>query len=183
MDIQAALQCLIALDPQSAEYMHVLAVLLGQLTPGKMNANLANAVMRIANLSSFEGVWLRRNNRSKKIQVFLKQRPATEAHGNQWHCSGTLMRASENTVEEVMNRLAETDFGYKIFLKYEFTGCFIVANDERGTLLSHIYLVQPMDLELGEKYGQWFDVENLPENMVPHHLKIIEIAVRCKFPF
>lgn len=167
-----------SLEPHSIENEELVSTMLDRLTPGKMRRRLANALMRIANLSAFEGVRLREFE--GRLQVFLKQRVDEKDHFMQWHCSGTVMRASEKSFEAVMDRLA-ADFGIpegESFESWQLTGDCFPVDDERGTLISHIVAVASRIENSDPKYGQWFDVDKLPEPMVPHHIKIVGCAVQ-----
>lgn len=161
------------MDPCSEFFWNLLAALIERLPPGKMNKRLAEALMKKANLSAFECVLLRKID--GVLKVFLTQGDAKEAHGGQWHCSGGLMYANESRIEQTISRLAKS-FGGK-FKNYEKTGDWFEVDDERGTLLSHIFLVE-VDGELDHKFGQWFPIDQLPKPMVPHHARIINSAIR-----
>lgn len=163
----------LVLDSASDIFCDMVATLFERIPRGRMTKRLAEAVMKKANLSAFECVWLR--TRDGVIEVFLNLRSSNEAHGSQWHCYGGMMYANERTVEETMNRLAK-GFGGK-FKDIVNTGIWFPVDDVRGTLLSHIFLVEPEKQDLECESGQWFPVNRLPDNIVPHHVDIVREAV------
>lgn len=163
----------LVIDSASDTFCDTAAAFLERIPRGRMTKRLAEAVMKKANLSAFECVWLR--TREGAVEVFLNLRSSNEAHGSQWHCYGGMMYANERTVEETMNRLAK-GFGGK-FKEIVNTGIWFPVDDARGTLLSHIFLVTPEKQDLEGESGQWFSVNKLPDNMVPHHVDIVREAV------
>lgn len=159
---------------------YLAAFLLGRIKNPQqgIGKELFNAIARLTVTLTPEAFCLRQNIETKKIEVYLIRRALDDtAYPGQWHCPGSAMRPSEE-IEDVFRRLEEKEIGLKIISK-KFVMHFNNPKETRGHFFSLIYLCE---LEGGaDGKGQWFFVDQLPENTVEHHKKILIPKVAQEF--
>lgn len=173
----AMLKSLLDIDSTSSEYKEMVAELLQRIKPGGYGTKLYNALARLGLNLAMEAVALRVNQKTDKIEVYLRQRTANEAYPFQWHAPGSVMRADENcdNWRTVANRLAG-EFGTKI-VSYEEIG-ELPTKEERGPFLSKIFLVQLEGDPREDDRHCWCPVDDLPRVTVDHHEEhVIPLAV------
>jgi len=132
--------------------------------------DLFNAIARITVSLGIEAVCFKDIRGNPKIpEVLLIERsPKESAYPNQWHCPGSIMRPGEK-IGDVFNRLKEKEFCTEIEI-IDGAGFLNNTQEERGHILSLIYLCKLK----GEKVrGEWFPINNLPENTVKHHSEML----------
>ncbi len=132
--------------------------------------NLFNAIARLTVILTPEAACLRRNPQTNTVEVYLVRRAIDDtAYPGQWHIPGSAMRPGEE-IEDVFLRLQEKELGIAITSK-KFIFHFNNPKETRGHFFSLIYLCQ---LESGAKgKGEWFPVDQLPENIVGHHKMLV----------
>ncbi len=126
-------------------------------------AGLAPLVTSIA----VEPVAMRRNTVGQ-IEVFLRQRKPHESFAGFWHCPGSLLRVGEQPAG-VLARLKQADLGS--IRHYQYVGGEpICCAEPRGWFMLLIYLVE---LEHASPEGTWWPVNDLPDDLAPHHKLIV----------
>ena len=137
--------------------------LLGQIDPHQPYGHeLFNALARLMPTVAVEAVCLSPSLRG--TEILLTQRKANESYPSQWHCPGSILRIGEE-FEDVFKRLEQHEFGCQLLSK-EFIGNLNNPEEVRGHGLSMVYLCE---VEAEPPKGQWFLLDNLPENMVSFH--------------
>lgn len=124
------------------------------------------ALARLTVSVAFETVALR--NGKNGVEIFLTKRGPDEAHANQWHSPGSVLRREED-FQNVFDRLAECEFQVPIISK-KFIGLLNYQNTERGHFFCPVFLVE---LEQNPETGEWFSVNNLPVNIVNEHKNLL----------
>lgn len=177
--IAAAIAVLQSMDPDSDEYKELLAGLNRRVDPRKpFKTPLFDSITLLSWSIAFEAVWIR--ERGGRIWVYLRKRSLFDtAYAGLRHAAGTAARPGEgkeamNTLDVISRRLAKAEFGVEGgFSSYHFVENFFNPREERGSFLSIIFLVDfDRDVPPGET-GEWFPVDQLPENMVPSHRDVI----------
>lgn len=141
-----------------------------------LGSRLFEAIARLSVNVAFEAVCLRRNKKTKAIEVFMIKRGPHESFPDQWHVPGAVFRPGEKP-KDVAHRLSVKEFGADIISDFKCHGTFFVP-EERGWFLSLVYLVRCKKDFVNE--GVWWDVKKLPKNTVQHHLKsVIPSAVKA----
>jgi ADP-ribose pyrophosphatase YjhB (NUDIX family) len=133
-----------------------------------MSTAFFNALARLTISNAYEAVYLRSIHRAK-LEVLMTKRDNQGVYPNQWHCPGSVQRPRESE-EELFSRLAEHEFKTPIVAR-RLVEIYDLPNEARGHFKLHIYLI---NLQLGKNHaGNWFDVENLPDNTIWHHRDIV----------
>jgi ADP-ribose pyrophosphatase YjhB (NUDIX family) len=141
-----------------------------------LGSRLFEAIARLSVSVAFEAVYLRKNTKSKNIEVFMLKRGAHESFPGQWHVPGAVFRPGEQP-KDVARRLSVREFGTAIVSDFKCQGTFFIP-DSRGWFLSLVYLVTCKKTPTPQ--GQWWPVKKLPKNTVPHHFKyVIPAAVQA----
>lgn len=150
---------------------------LNRVPPGPLGTELFDAVSKHSVGNAFEAACLRRGA-TGQLQVYLRKRADDDtAYPGQWHLPGSFRRPGEKW-DDVMQRLSQGEFK-AVLCNRRLAGAIDVLEEERGTAVSFVFLV---DLEegTGETDSQkWFDVDGgLPQPMVAfHEEKFIPLAV------
>ena len=163
-------------NPQDADIMRAIAALFLNAIPADqpLGTELFNAIARHSVGVAIETVLLRRSAKNG-LEVYMTLRGADVAYANQWHVPGSYIRPGE-TMEDVLRRLSTTEYGVDI-VRADFVKDFFVPEERFRTILDHIRLVCVKSLPTAHN-GQWFPVENLPENTVDiHKMFIIPAAI------
>ncbi len=154
-------------------YCFFLAILLRGINPLKSYGTwLFEALARLTIGLAFEAACVRRHPETRKIQVGLAKRVATESFApGAWHFPGTFYRPWETPVD-VLKRLVKKEFGRLRFDQAIFVGLFRASKTdigrERGHTNSEVWLF--LGAEFGEKV-EWFDHDDLPDNVFYSHLE------------
>jgi len=107
------------------------------------------------------------------IEVWLSQRGPNEAYPGEWHCPGSLVRPGERE-SAVFERVSNKELHARIS-DFKFCGYYF-HNERRGPFLIMVFLVQ---IEGEPKNGKWWPVNDLPQNIIEHHLQnSIPLALR-----
>ncbi len=141
-----------------------------------LGSRLFEAIARLSVSVAFEAVCLRRNSKTKAVEVFMLQRKPHESFPGQWHVPGAVFRPGEQP-HNVVSRLAQREFGVQIISDFKCHGTFFVP-EPRGWFLSLVYLVKSKKTPTHN--GRWWNVKKLPKSLLPHHYKyIIPVAVKA----
>ncbi|MBU4380853.1 hypothetical protein L6255_03710 [Candidatus Parcubacteria bacterium] len=146
-----------------------LVSLLDKVGP-KMPTPVYNAVAAKFVLVAIETVILRR--KQGKVEVFLAKRPPTDAYyPNMLHSPGTILRASDRpgSYQDAFERVQKNELGVNFVFPPEFVGSYYF-HTSRGPENSLVFLCE---VEKEPKTGKFYDVRNLPENLLPHHYIVI----------
>lgn len=148
--------------------------LLKKLEPGILPFPIFNEVSRIFVASIVEIVPLKKENGT--IQVFLVRRDTDDPFWpSMRHTPGTVLRASDKKgdMSDAFRRILVNELG----CSEEITPVFVdirFSQSTRGSEFSAIFYVD----SVGEsKNGEWFDVNNLPSDLVKSQEELIKIAV------
>lgn len=124
---------------------------------------------------AFEAVCLRRNPKTKQIEVYMQQRAKHQTWPGMWHVPGSIFRPGEFP-RDVAKRLSELEFKTKI-KKFTFITDYFVP-EFRGWFLCRVHVVELAGEPSGE--GTWWPVTKLPKTTIPiHKNKIIPAAVKA----
>jgi ADP-ribose pyrophosphatase YjhB (NUDIX family) len=150
----------------------VLKALRGIDPTKSFSPELFGELARLVPSVAVEAVALR--ERKGKVEVFLTRRSANDAaYPNMLHSPGSILRAGE-TYQDVMKRLVFREF--KVSISYFKLVDEIFYGEERGWFNSRIFLVE---LDGKPAHGQWTSVDELPSDVVDHHLnQVIPLAAK-----
>lgn len=130
-------------------------------------------IARLVVLPIIELVCLRR--RDEIIEILLLQRsPGDPLWPNALHSPGSVLRIYDNSFDDAISRmlqeeLAELKISKPVFVKNLFNV------NERGKESAQIYLAKVLE---DPKVGQFYNVEELPPNVMLSQIKFIEEAVK-----
>jgi ADP-ribose pyrophosphatase YjhB (NUDIX family) len=154
----------------------LLLYFLGPLKP--LETRLFEAIIRLWPGIAIEAVCLRAEKNG--IEVYLIKRSEKEsAYPGLYHSPGTFLRYGEGgkEFESTFKRLQEQEIGNR-FLSWEKIEVLNNLAEIRGHIVQIIYLCTIGDDNIGK--GEWFLVNQLPENIVPQHRDvIIPLAVKA----
>lgn len=150
-----------------------LIELLEKVPAGYLPEGVFVNIARLAVLTAIEFVPLRYNQ--GKIEVLLLPRPSTDPiWPNLLHTPGTILRSTDNSFEDAFKRLCEEEIGVTGNHKIIFTQNSI-DKGQRGSavLFEHILIMDEPPLN-----GKFYDVQNLPENVIPEMKDLIYRAAK-----
>ena len=140
-----------------------------------LGSRLFEAIARLSVNVAFEAVCLRRNPKTKAVEVFLLKRGAHESFPGQWHVPGSVFRPGEKPKDVIRRLSLPREFGTPVISDFKCHGAIFIP-EARGWFLSLVYLVKCKGKPNSE--GRWFNVKNLSKNVIPHHRKdVIPAAV------
>ena len=152
---------------------------LKSLSPGFQPKAVFDELARISVLPTVEFILLRLSPESGKPQVLLTRRPADDKWWpGQWHNPGTVLLASDpmensHDYSEPQKRV----FGDQGELKGAInivSGPFELEAERRKTNRGHeIGIILYAQVEGEPAEGKYFDVDNLPENIIEHQIPSI----------
>lgn len=142
-----------------------------------LGSRLFEAIARLSVNVAFEAVCLRRNKKTKAVEVFLLKRGPHESFPGQWHVPGSVFRPGEQP-KDVIHRLSvPREFGTPVTSDFKCHGTIFIP-DARGWFLSLVYLVKCK--KTPNPQGRWWNVKKLSKSVIPHHRKdVIPAAVRA----
>ncbi len=162
----------------------ILTILLPFLNPEKnFGTDLFNVMSPYWWTPAIEGVAIRRNPTTEKIQVFLTRRAPDEAsYPNELHCPGTGLRSADaykQAPKTQFDRLSRVEGFHST--GHTFVGIKYTPEEERGPYVSLVYLVDPEDIiEAGEsRWYDWENVKNDPTLVYHHRDPIIPMALEA----
>lgn len=150
----------------------VTAYLLQTIPPGHVSHELFVKLKEHTVSSNVELVPLRIDSETKQIEVFLTERPEDDDFWpGEWHVPGTAFVPGKNEPDAWGKLFGEELHGIKC------TSPVFVTNHtqhvRRGTERAEIYWVEVLR---EPKEGQFFPIDELPENTIGHHREVIELA-------
>ncbi len=134
-----------------------------------------------------EAVWLKQDKKDQRLKVWLtlrkpSQTPLLDAYQNQWHCPGTIWRPKDDDTISTMCRLSQKEgMRFKVD-EYYFVGNYPNYDEERGKILSLVYLVISDVVQAQETdVAKWWDIKDALEDqsVVDHHRDAI-IPMACR---
>lgn len=148
---------------------------LAKLTPGFLPLGIFLQVARLTVTPTVELVGLRKKEGS--VEILLTRRPKDDKYWpNMWHIQGSVIRATdkEGDFSDVFTRILQNEMGnpqcvtQPTFFKYVF------QQVKRGREVSFIHWIE---LTGEPPKGEFFDINDLPEDMIDHQKSFIhEIA-------
>ncbi len=165
------------LTPDEEQQLITLAPKIGS----HMSSVLYNAFAPKFALTAIETVIVKQF--PDRLGVLLTRRPTTDAHyPNMWHSPGSMLRASD-APEEIDLPGNFNDALHRVQLD-EIGACF----RHPPTFVDHVFqrtlrgvenaLVFLCELATREKAGTWFDADDLPQELIKHHYRVIHVAVQ-----
>lgn len=143
----------------------------------KMSEPFYNALASISIQVAIENVLLRYDEQTNKIQVWLAPRHDQIYQQTQWHCPGSMLRPTDkldSSFPDAFERVLKRELKIETYAQLPILAGMIMSDTPRGSELSLVYLCQSKQNPKGE--GQFFDVVNLPTNVIKHHHIFIEMA-------
>jgi hypothetical protein len=139
-----------------------------------MSPGFFNAVAKGFALTAIETVVLCHHD--GHVQVLLTRRSKHDtipAWRGKWHSPGSMLRASDRSYEDAFERTQANELRARFSRKPRFAGtCF--HHHERG---AEIALVFVCELEGEPAIGCYYDVDELPDDLISHHRVVIQTAV------
>jgi hypothetical protein len=185
-----AFKLLTQLSPECPYYKETVAKLLNRIKPGSYDTPLFNALARLTQSLAFEAVVLRVNEKTSKIEVYVRQRGTREegetVYISQWHAPGSVKRPGERW-RDVANRL-EKEFGTRIAW-FERLSPPLDTDEERGSFESTIFAVELAGEPRYDDRHRWVAVDDLPQVTVDHHedhiipMAVLAFAAQKRLPF
>ena len=155
-----------------------LCKLLAKLEPGMLPSDVFVSIARLTVQPAIEFIPLRKNG--KKIEVLLLPRSDDDPiWPGMLHTPGTILRPNDTEFKYPFKRLLDEEIGItgKYKLMFNTSGLF---KSERGSGVSFEYI---LILEDDPKNGEYYDVLQLPDNLVSGQAEFIERSVaRFKEP-
>ena len=150
------------------------ADLLRKLKPGFLPYEIFVEIMRLTMASSVEIVVLRRN--SDKLQVLLTKRPPDdEFWPNKWHIPGSIFQADDTSIEARLQATIDRELpNTKFVSEKEWVPELFIGETARNRNIPIIF--RAWANESGD--GEFFDVENLPDDFLSEQKILIEIATK-----
>lgn len=139
-----------------------------------LKTKLFNAIARHSVGIAIEAVLFRRGNNGE-IEVYLTKRAPNEAYAGQWHCPGSFIRSGEMP-PDVFHRLAEREFKTSI-ARWDYVTSDFFPEERYRTMEDRVYLVE-VNSEPKNERGRWYDVNDLPLDIVEGHRKFIIPAAK-----
>jgi len=107
--------------------------------------------------------------------VLLAQRGVDEAYAGKLHSLGTIARASDGSIEEIIGRLNESEFGGMMRLRFLPSHSPIwYGREERGMMFSLLFLGRIVGVP---PKGDWYPVEGVisgeVEGVIPFHREVL----------
>ncbi|MFA7252969.1 MAG: NUDIX domain-containing protein [Patescibacteria group bacterium] len=108
-----------------------------------------------------------RTGQDGRVEVYMTKRTDDDpAYPGEWHCPGTVRRPWESPADAI-ERLAQREFGARI-ISYKIVGMIDDYAEKRGHFYTPV-CIGHLDGEPTSPRGDWFPVDQLPENTVKHH--------------
>jgi hypothetical protein len=168
----------------------VFADMIRERLAGPMALPVFNAYTETCITTPAEFVLLRRMQ--GHVEVMLFQRPASDAFfPNAWHSVGGVMLASRSAKDVWESMVPKYGLGKLNLSRPVWAGQVVspkITREEwlagthgslRGPEKNTVYVVEVRDGDASSTDGgQYFPTSHLPEGLLPHHAKIIDVATR-----
>ncbi|HLD60851.1 MAG TPA: hypothetical protein VJA27_01830 [Patescibacteria group bacterium] len=158
--------------PKGLPYNNLVAQLVKEVDPSPgLGAALHSATLGLVPGIAFEAVTFRQEAQETP-EVYLRRRqPGEPSFVGHWHVPGSFFRDKE-WGHDVADRL-KREFDAMIKRFYGCGNPHVWVEPERGTIHSHIHLVElETDPREDGSHG-WFPVNVLPHPMIPEHERVI----------
>lgn len=151
-----------------------LVALIEKCEPGDLPRNVFEAVAKIAVYPAIEFVLLRKNK--DEVEVLLFQRdPDDPVWPSQYHTPGTILRPTDSSLEEAINRLINDELQGVTISEPQFTGVYI-NKYLRGPSLGIEYCLEVSD---NPSQGVFYPVDALPDNFISEQKDLLARAVKA----
>lgn len=160
--------------PTEAE-IGLAADVLSRLPIGRLPLPIFEEVAVRSVLTAYELVIFR--FRENKLQVLLLQRDSNDPWWpDEWHSPGIILTPEDASFEGAHKRLIDSELSGAIKItRPSFVDDLILDTKKRGIENAHI--VWSMVQEGDPEHGEFFDVGNLPSDLIDHHHPILEAAI------
>ncbi len=159
----------------TAEEEKELVRLLKIVEPGFLSYPIFKEMARINVMSIIEFVPLRIKNRS--IELLLIQRSEHDDFWpNEFHTPGTVVRSTDidNLPHSGFERIIEDELGGIKISSPHFVGN-LTHRGKRGIEQAQVYFVEVLE---DPKIGDFFRIDNLPENLMEQQQKFIDQSIK-----
>lgn len=155
------------------EEIQTLVTLLAKLKPGYLPTDIFYAVLRLVVTPTYLAVPL--YDDGEKLQVQLIERDVNDPHwAGLLHLPGTVVLATDETIEDTHDRLIKGEISDSKINGDPIYAGYVFDTIPRGREVSIINYVM---LEEEPKNGNLYDVDNLPDNIIPTEIKRVVMAV------
>ncbi len=155
----------------SSEELNQAVAILHKFPPGFLPFNLFLQIARLVMLPTYELVPLRQTGGGVEV-LLLKRMPDDPLWPGQLHIPGTVMRATDNSLEAAYNRIKQdelhnTSLSQAVYVKDE------LHKSKRGSEFAKIYWAK---VEAEPKIGTFYQVNNLPSILIEGQAEFIQSA-------
>lgn len=144
----------------------------------RMSEGFYNGLASISIQVAIENVLLSYDWERNKIRVWLSPRRDQIYKETRWHCPGSMLRPTDkadDSFTDAFERVRKRELKIENYSKPPVLAGMIMSETPRGMELSLVYLCQLEKEPKGE--GQFFDIDELPTNLIKHHLPFIRMAL------
>lgn len=161
----------------TSEEIETVVRLLDRLPKGFLPLPIFEAVAAKVTTPSIELIPYRITE-SGKVQVLMTRRgPDDKFWPNEWHAPGTILRATdeENTYNSAFQRITNGELMGEVEVKSEPEYYFTKFDEvRRGRELRQVFAMEVAADDESLVSGQFFDIDNLPEDTIEHHKTMLE---------
>lgn len=151
------------------------AEILSRFPVGRLPLSIYTEMARLNALTAYEHVTFREDDEGG-LQVLLSQRgPNDPWWPNEWHSPGVMVTSTDSSFEDVHQRLVETELGENMNASDPCCVTSLPLDTARGKEIAYISWSFVSDGE--PMKGQFFDIDNLPNDLIGHHYPILEAAI------
>lgn len=154
--------------------IEVVANVLKKLSPGVIPYEIFIEYARLIVMPTIEFVPLRFHE--GKVQVLLISREDSDTHwSGMVHIPGTVIRASDEkgSFKSALNRIFVNELGNQVTIGEVFFMKYLFHQVKRGSEISFVHWAE---IKGKSENGTFYDVDNLPENIVEHQIIYIKEA-------
>lgn len=158
----------------SHEEIETVTSLLERLEPGLLPFDIFNQIARLIATATVVIVPFIHEPEDKLKVLLTKREHDDPYYPNLYHPIGTVIRASDKTIDETFERLLSKELKTSVFQESPVFVGYVFDQIVRGKEISLIHWI-----ELKEKpmIGDLFDAGNLPENIIPTDIPRIKMAI------
>lgn len=155
------------------EEIDTTMALLEKLEPGLLPEPIFIALSRLVVMVAVEFLVLRKTGAG--VEILLTQRPDNDPiWPGKWHSPGTIIRPTDDSLQSCFDRLYKDELGGMDSLSPRPIGISYGAGD-RGTGLTMEYVLDASEADVPT--GQFFSLDNLPENYIQEQLPMWKRAI------
>lgn len=149
---------------------------LKKLEPGFLPFDIFVEICRLTVSATVEIVPFRKKGDRSSVEILLVKRKDDDPFWpGMYHIPGVVILATdkENSLKDAFDRILHGELGgvstssEPVYIKY------LLRKGNRGTTLN---LLHRVELTSDPKVGEWFDVNNLPKNLIPPEKDVIEVV-------